>query len=110
MEGRATRRQFRNFSGENFSGYRIFVSYVDVDVGCLDNVSTDQCSFEKPMRIGVEEVLILECTGLTFIAIHGHQPRTRFAAYGSPLTSGRKTRSAQTTKGAVVQNFQDVFD
>ena len=59
---------FDDLIREDLPRDRILVADVDVDFGGLDHVGGDQRALEKAVRIGIEEVLILEGARLTFVA------------------------------------------
>src|SRR5262249_27617765 len=54
---------------EDGAALRVFVTQIDVNVSRLDHPSRDQHPFEKPMRIGLEKIAVLESARLAFVAI-----------------------------------------
>ena len=52
MDGWAASRQLRNLVGQNLARDRIFIAYVQVDIGGFDDMRPDQRAFEKSMRVG----------------------------------------------------------
>ena len=95
MHDGTARRQARDLATENCAGDRVFVTKIDVDLGRADHVRTDQHPFQEPVRIGVEEVAVLERAGLALVGVHRHQPRPGLAPHGAPFAPGREPRAPE---------------
>src|SRR5690349_155616 len=109
MQPRPIRRKLRDFAIEDGPRSRIFVTDVDVDIGSIDDMRTDQHALDETMRIGLEIIAVLERTGFALVAVHGHQPRPGLAEYGAPFATGWKARAAETSQRGVIKRFQQIL-
>ena len=53
---------------------RVFVAEIDVTSLCFQRPHPDQDAFQKSVRITFHKITVLEGTGLSLVAIHGHRP------------------------------------
>ncbi len=111
---RACRRQSggfdrRNLAFEDREALRVFVAQINVDVGGLDRPGGDQHPFQKSMRIGFEEIAVLEGAGLALVAIDRQQPRCRLLAYQPPFAAGRKTGAAEPAQTRMLEGFDHLI-
>ena len=88
----------------------ILVPHVKIDAFGLHGPGADQSTLEHLVRIALEVIAILEGAGLAFVAVDGHQPRTRKRAYDLPLLAGGEARAAETAQAGVGHLVDDVFD
>src|SRR6185312_8737146 len=110
VQSRSARRQLRHLSREDLTRNRIFIADVDVDIRSFDNGGTNQRAFQKAVRIGVQEQLILESTGLAFIAVHRHESRAGLAPHRAPFASRRESRTAEAAERGVIEYLQYGID
>ena len=98
-----------NLAFEDRMALRVFVAQINVDVRGLDHPGGDQHPFQKSMRIGFEEIAVLEGAGLALVAIDRHQPGRRLLAYQPPLTAGRKTGAAEPAQTRMLEGFDHLI-
>ncbi len=84
---------------------RVFVAQVDVDLRRLDHPGRDQHPFEKAVRVGLEEIAVLEGAGLALVGVDRQQPRRRLLAHQTPFASGRKPGAAEPAQAGVFEDF-----
>ena len=99
-----------DLAGEDRAAGGILVAQVDVDVVDADRPGRDQHPFEKPVRIALEVVAILERAGLAFVDVDRHQPRRRFGADDLPLAADRKSRAAQAAQARILHRLDDLVE
>src|SRR6185312_2430119 len=109
MNSRTACGQLGNFERKQLESGRIFVTQIDVDVLCIDDVRSNQSPFEETVNVAKQIEAILERAGLALVTIDGHQPGTRLAQHCPPFAAGGKAGAAESAQAGVVQNLQNVF-
>ena len=90
---------------EQRADLRVFVAQVDVDVLRLDRPRAQQHAFEEAVRIGLEEIAILEGAGLALVGVDRHEARRRLGAHQRPFAPGGETRAAETAQRRVLERL-----
>ena len=75
----------------------------------LDHPGGDQHAFEKPVRVGFEEIAVLEGAGLAFVAVDREQPRHRLLPHQPPFAPGRKAGAAEPAQTGVLERFDQLI-
>ena len=86
----------------------ILVAQVDVDGVDADRPGRDDRAFEKPVRIALEVVAILERARLAFVDVDRHQARRRFGGHELPLAAGGEAGAAKAAQPGVFHQRDDV--
>ena len=68
-----------------------------------------QHAFEHAVRIGLEEIAVLEGAGLAFVGIDRHQARAGFAKDRLPFARGRKARAAAAAQTRLVDDVDQLL-
>ena len=100
----------RDLGQEDLAAGRILIAQIDVARFGLDGPLTDQQAFEEPMRIGLQEMAVLESAGLALIGVDREIPGTRFGADEAPFAPGRKPGAAETTQPGGLQRLDHGVD
>ena len=90
---------------EQHAALRVFVAQIDIDVARLDRPGADQHAFEEAVRIGLEEIAVLEGAGLALVGIDRHQPRLPARRARAPICARwesrrRRARAAPNPRAA----------
>src|SRR5258706_466167 len=75
---------------EDRAALRVLVAQIDVRRLGLDRPGGDQHPLEKAVRIGFEEIAVLEGAGLALVGIDREEARPRLLAHEAPFAPGRK--------------------
>ena len=65
---------------------RILVAEIDIDLARLDGPGADQHPLEEAVRIGLEEIAVLEGSGLALVGIDRHEAWPGSGAPPPPAT------------------------
>ena len=77
---------------------RVFVAQIDVGFLGLDRPGGDQHPLDKAMRVGFEEIAVLEGAGLALIGIDREEARLWLLAHKAPFAPGRKPGAAEAAQ------------
>ena len=99
----------RDLAFEDRAALRVFVAQIDVDLGGLDRPGGDQHPFEKAVRVGFEEIAVLEGAGLALVAVDRQQPRRRLLAHQPPFAPGRKAGAAEPAQARMLERFDHLI-
>src|SRR5262249_47195881 len=86
-----------DFIQQHQTYFGIFVADVDVCFLCLDDPSGNEHALNETMWVTFEIVAILERARFALIGIDREHARRRLGAHERPFSSGRKSRTAEST-------------
>ena len=86
----------------------ILVAQIDVDRVDADRPGGNERTFEKPVRVALEVVAVLERARLALVDVDGHQPRRRLGRHQLPLAAGREAGASEAAQARVLHHRDDV--
>ncbi len=89
---------------------RVFVAQVEVDFRRLDRPGGDQHALEEAVRVGFEEIAVLEGAGLALVGVDRQQARRRLLAHKAPFAPGRETGAAEPAQPEPLERRDHIFD
>ena len=86
---------------------RVLLAQVDEALGRLCEAHRDQHPFEHEVRTALEEVAVLDRSGLALVGVQDRVARRRLARYGLPLQRGWEARAAVADQPGGLQLLED---